>query len=713
MELPVSQRGRIPAGRGKPPPRKFTPARGYVRDRGPKYDPRTSNLPLQRACGGVRLSAVEALLRDNADVSLVNCPDNSGVFPIHAVVITQKDDYLPAEGRLRIVCVLEKARCDLNAVTIDSNGYTALHLAVKDENTDMVDLLLSLGVDINRPDSEGNTPLHVSCAGESKPHKKYKAKMTEQLLKAGAAPNIKNIYGETALFVAAIRHADKVCCLLDYAADPSVINNLGQTALFRGHIRQFPAIEGDSAEVIEILANLCSIETEDVNGETAIFSAIRHQCPGDVKKLLDKGANINHRDRFGATPLHVSTECSSNILTELLIERQADCSIPDDYGADALHWAAWNANKHIVKTLLGTGKFTENKQDHFKNDYVTLASWGLKGDVLDIIIQVPTFTTSPTTEMNIWPNKLPLVDLYDNGYIDVSSLQDVSLPPILSLLDTPGLGHLTPYPEVDDVRWAVTTLMDRISEKIGELNSLFKCSITPSGSSNEGTKCELPNEFDFLFCLAHFANHCAPSECSKSGYATLHLKQNLPGDIKEKYNQFTKPGEDVSLTSKVFSCFAQIMKTALHSKEMWDEPRVPLILQSYHPKDPHLVITLFYRGKIFKNMEISIDMVPAIHLKEWQPSKLINHSILVPEDVYNNGFYLVLKGSNKDSTIDNVVFQISFVKLESYIIKTVPMDEECIYFSEIDEKWTCVSSCKSCTLFTHHFSSRNGKAGFS
>ena len=147
--------------------------------------------------------------------------------------------------------------------------------------------------------------------------------------------------------------------------------------------------------------------------------------------------------------------------------------------------------------------------------------------------------------------------------------------------------------------------MDRLSERIGELCPLFKCSITPSASANEGTKCGLPNEFDFLFCLEHFAEHFEPRERQdlREGYVELWLKENLSIETADGYHNTTLPGGRISTSDKMFDLIEKAMSSSLNTRTLWHDSS--LIFKAYNPISPHLVIEVLYRGQTFKNMKIS------------------------------------------------------------------------------------------------------------
>jgi len=124
----------------------------------------------------------------------------------------------------------------------DQYGFTALHGAAGEEDTQVVDLLLTNGADINAKNNDGVSPIHVavyprmaaylitkgadinlpSSNGDTPLHT-FAAEaegldVMEVLLKAGANPNIKNKQGELPIDIATSREeGDKVSLLKKYS----------------------------------------------------------------------------------------------------------------------------------------------------------------------------------------------------------------------------------------------------------------------------------------------------------------------------------------------------------------------------------------------------------------------------------------------------------------------------------------------------------------
>ena len=89
-------------------------------------------------------------------------------------------------SRMRVRCLVEVSKADVNFATHDWRGNTPLHYAAMSGDADMCKLLISLGADIERRNRDGgNTALHLAfLVGEPL--------VAEVLMKAGASYKVKN-----------------------------------------------------------------------------------------------------------------------------------------------------------------------------------------------------------------------------------------------------------------------------------------------------------------------------------------------------------------------------------------------------------------------------------------------------------------------------------------------------------------------------------------
>lgn len=71
-----------------------------------------------------------------------------------------------------------------------------------------------------------------------------------------------------------------------------------------------------------------------------------------LKEAIDRGANVNEKDKFGTTALHYSISEANHDVTDLLLERGADVTTQDHNGATALHYAVEYNACDVAEALL-------------------------------------------------------------------------------------------------------------------------------------------------------------------------------------------------------------------------------------------------------------------------------------------------------------------------------------------------------------------------
>jgi len=87
-----------------------------------------------------------------------------------------------------------------------------------------------------------------------------------------------------------------------------------------------------------------------------LFEAVRKGDAAAVTAVLDKGADVNAKFRYGTTALFKAAERGNAEVTKVLLERGAELDIKDTfYGATALSWALQNDHMNVVSLLLAKG----------------------------------------------------------------------------------------------------------------------------------------------------------------------------------------------------------------------------------------------------------------------------------------------------------------------------------------------------------------------
>ena len=83
------------------------------------------------------------------------------------------------------------------------------------------------------------------------------------------------------------------------------------------------------------------------------WEAVRKGDLAAVTALLDKGADVNARFRYGTTALFKAAERGHTDVVKLLLARGADASVEDTfYHATAMTWALDNKHFEVVRALL-------------------------------------------------------------------------------------------------------------------------------------------------------------------------------------------------------------------------------------------------------------------------------------------------------------------------------------------------------------------------
>lgn len=83
------------------------------------------------------------------------------------------------------------------------------------------------------------------------------------------------------------------------------------------------------------------------------WEAVRRGDTAAVTTLLDKGADVNAKFRYGATALFKAAERGNVEVVKILLARGADVTVKDTfYGATAMTWALDNGHTGVVGALL-------------------------------------------------------------------------------------------------------------------------------------------------------------------------------------------------------------------------------------------------------------------------------------------------------------------------------------------------------------------------
>lgn len=127
-----------------------------------------------------------------------------------------------------------------------------------------------------------------------------------------------------------------------------------------------------------------------------LFEAVRKGDAAAVTSLLDKGADVNAKFRYGTTALFKAAERGHLEVVKVLIERGVDVKVKDTfYGATAMTWALDGKHVNVVRLLLEKGPdeaenvlmqgIRESNQEFVK---LALERGGVKPEALTVALVV-------------------------------------------------------------------------------------------------------------------------------------------------------------------------------------------------------------------------------------------------------------------------------------------------------------------------------------
>lgn len=328
-------------------------------DAGAKVDQGDNNgeTPLHRAVRMENMEALQALLAKGANV---NAASSSGETALHI-----------ADTKLLFVKALLQAGADVRAVTV--KGETALHLA---SHIECARALLAKGADINAISKEGNTPLHEAILWGKFPD------LIGELIKAGANPTIKNKEGVTPLDLAPPAMKKWIN---DLAARRGASPRMHQLAIAQEDLKIMSATaqrRENAAEVIKLIDKYCDPKNEDFPDQGDMvriaslfhagvdFSQIAENPIHMILKsniLLDSTSankiillalahvDINAKDAYGMTPLHVSVDIGNSQLIALFIAQGADTRALNNKDQTPLHRAVQRGSEAAVQAFIDSG----------------------------------------------------------------------------------------------------------------------------------------------------------------------------------------------------------------------------------------------------------------------------------------------------------------------------------------------------------------------
>jgi ankyrin repeat protein len=137
--------------------------------------------------------------------------------------------------------------------------------------------------------------------------------------------------------------------------------------------------------LIDRVKLLFTLNKTDSSGTTALSWAARNGHEAVVRLLLEKGADVEAKAKYGETALSWAAANGHEAVVRLLLEKGADVEAKAKYKGTALSWAAENGHEAVVRLLLEKGADVEAKAEDGETA-LWAAAGGLEA-VVELLLQ--------------------------------------------------------------------------------------------------------------------------------------------------------------------------------------------------------------------------------------------------------------------------------------------------------------------------------------
>lgn len=197
---------------------------------------------------------------------------------------------------------------------------TPLHVAVVEEQVELVSDLINRGADVNAKDFYDVTPLHLAMETRN-------LSILKLLLDAGADMFAKDSKIEKGVedldtpvnMAVRSNNADILRLFMDAITNESAKNHESNRCV----LLDLAAVWGNT-KILKLLIN-----SGPQLKRTPLHVAVVEEKIEDVSKLISKGADVNARDIYKVTPLHLAVETRNLSIMKLLLDAGADVFAKD------------------------------------------------------------------------------------------------------------------------------------------------------------------------------------------------------------------------------------------------------------------------------------------------------------------------------------------------------------------------------------------------
>jgi len=287
--------------------------------------------PLYIAVQERRIGLIPLLLASGSEIFAA---DNNGVTPFD---ISAKAN----DGTFNLLITNETVN------QRDSYGNTMLHCAVNNRTTpEQIGRILDQRALVDSRNRDGDTALHLAVRSNQK-------EIGEYLLTRGASIFSLNSAGESPLFLALGTNN-----LREWIINPTTItarDGLGNNML------HYAAEWGLNNAISVIIRSGIPVDTQNATGQTPLFMATKSNSASTLKIFIDNNANLNARDSQGNSPLHAAVRWNAVTSVTFLIASGIDIDVHSFNGNTPLHDSVILNSPEIEALLISKGANIESK----------------------------------------------------------------------------------------------------------------------------------------------------------------------------------------------------------------------------------------------------------------------------------------------------------------------------------------------------------------
>ncbi|XP_065649233.1 transient receptor potential cation channel subfamily A member 1 homolog isoform X2 [Hydra vulgaris] len=328
---------------------------------------------LHCAASAGSFSVCRLLLDGGADIF---CQGEDDMTPLHLASM---------EGHLDIVMLLFDYAEKQGGVTMlaklifsyDRDEQTALHLAVENNHTAIVEFFINKGANVNLMKANMTSPLHLACTSGL-------IEIAKLLVENGADIESKNSLQETPLHRAALfNRVEIIQYLLSKGACIDIKDKDNETPLLM-------AMRKNNWETVKLLLdNSADLTLKDANDKTCLYigaeenskESLEILCQHDIKMLLEEF------DKHELTPLHIAAKEGHENIVQILLNLGACIDSKNDENLTPLHLASKHGHYRVVELLLSTNLSIVNDVDDASNTPLHLAAMEGHVKVVEILIK--------------------------------------------------------------------------------------------------------------------------------------------------------------------------------------------------------------------------------------------------------------------------------------------------------------------------------------